>query len=97
MISNKRSNKTEAKWENVSYLKRTRQVEKIEMKDSTAETRCIDKRKNIENVDVDELGGSKVNLCKKCSESGVSNIVVLKILAKKSFKAHAIIRKDNGR
>ena len=53
--------------------------------------------KNFQNVDVDELGRSKVNLCKKCSESGVSNIVVFKILAKKSFKACAIIRKVNGR
>ena len=38
LISNKTSKKTEAKWENVSYLKRIKQVEKIDTKDSTAET-----------------------------------------------------------
>ena len=46
LISNKTSKKTEAKWKNVSYLKRIKQVEKIDTKDSTAETWCIDKRNN---------------------------------------------------
>ena len=49
------------------------------------------------NYDVDELAGSIVYLGKKCSQSGVFDIVTSAILVKRYLKVNAIIRKVNNK